>query len=404
MKTAQHKQSKRLAPLVLLVDDEPKNLKLLGNLLREKNYRMALASDGKRALEIAQAQLPDLILMDVMMPEMSGFEVCKALKKEKATAGIPIIFLTAKSDEKDIVTGFRSGGNDYVVKPLKSEELLARVETHLDLKFSREALQQANDELREINANQIKFFNIVAHDLRNPFVGLKSFPQLLESYCTSFSPDAIVEMAKGASQQAERVLALLENLLHWAKGQMGQVSFEPRRYSLKTLINESVLVADTHIKGKSLKLVQQIEDDIRAEIDFQMVSTIIRNLISNAIKFSREGKTITIAAYANDSEVTIEVHDQGIGMEDKIKNQLFKIGERVTTQGTSGEKGTGLGLLICQQFVERHGGKIWAKSELGQGSSFFVRLPLSQTDDSDLGCSQTACSDKENDLDCLEKD
>lgn len=360
-------------PLILVVDDESKNLQVVGNLLRQKQWDISFAKSGRQALESVHEDPPDLILLDVMMPRMDGYEVCRRLKANKATAPIPVIFLTARSEKEDLVEGFNNGGVDFVTKPFQHEELLARVETHLELYRTRR-------ELEVLNANQNRFFSIIAHDLRSPFSGLRLFTQTLERAGDSLTPDQIRELGRDLGHESERLAELLENLLKWAGSQMNRIEFAPIELSLHEAVISAFHLADSQARAKKITLVNDVPSDLVIQADTQMLNTILRNLLSNAIKFTPEGGRVTVKARALDDRegVRLEVSDTGVGIPPEVIGKLFQLGERVSSLGTREERGSGFGLILCEQFVRRHGGLIRAESKPDEGSTFIIELPSCQ--------------------------
>lgn len=379
----------RLTPIVsgevLIVDDIAENLQVLGNILTERNLDVSFASNGKQALEAVAYEAPDLILLDIAMPEMDGFEVCRCLQDDPNTQHIPIIFLTAKTESESIVKGFELGAVDYVTKPFNHAELVSRVFTHLELNHSRQLIEQQNDQLRqqnvelqELNATKDKFFSIVAHDLKNPFNTLIGFSELLLSNYANMPSDKIQRFHDYIHKASQQGFNLLENLLEWSRSQTGRLKWKPELFKLENVaIQVEELLAGT-ADSKSINLQKAIDSNIRVYADPNMIMTVIRNLVSNALKFTDKGGVVTISATAESNEmenITVTVSDTGIGISPEDQEKLFRLEHHHTTLGTEEEKGTGLGLLLCKEFVEKNGGKIWVESKPGQGSHFRFTLP-----------------------------
>jgi signal transduction histidine kinase len=318
---------------------------------------------------IPEAQ-PDLVLLDVMMPEMDGFAVCEQLKKNPVTKDIPIIFLTAKTEITDIVKGFEIGAVDYVTKPFNGTELLARVKTHLQLKFTW-------DLLKNLIAARDKFFSIIAHDLRNPLQALILAADLLYNDYDSLNEDQRKDYTKRFYNGSDQIAALLENLLDWSSTQRGKITFHPRKINISLLAAENINLFKENAKKKNISVSQEIEADTFAFADENMIRTVIRNLLSNALKFTNPGGTVKISASmsASNDMVEITVSDNGVGIKEEDINELFRIDVRKNTRGTANEKGTGLGLILCKEFVEKNNGTIKVNSTPGKGSSFTVTLP-----------------------------
>ncbi len=351
-------------PLVLVVDDNPQNVQMLGTILMENRLNPAAARNGAQALEFIKKKKPDLILLDIMMPEMDGFEVLKRLKQDGLD--MPVIFLSAKNKTEDVIAGLELGAVDYVTKPFNRKELMTRVNTHLELKA-------AKDELKQSNATKDKFFSIVAHDLGNVFSGLIGLSNLL---ITKEVNDAktFLPMIK---QSSEMGYNLLRNLLEWSRIQTGKMKANPRKLDLKPLIYQNTSVLKSQTSAKQIKIISEIDNTL-VFADEHMLDTIIRNLLSNAIKFTPNKGTIEISYKREDEWIEISISDTGVGIAPENIEKLFRLDVSYSTHGTSNEKGTGLGLILCKEFVEKNGGTIWVESEEGKGSQFYVRLPASR--------------------------
>lgn len=371
-------QKRRSKYTVLIVDDVPKNVQVLCNLLAEEDCEIAVAFNGQQALKSLEEITPDLILLDVMMPAMSGFEVCQRIKEVERTTDIPIIFLTARTEMDDIVHGFELGAVDYVTKPFHDKELLARVRTHLALKRTRE-------ELTESNAAKDKFFSIISHDLRDAFVNILSFIQYIEYVGKEeVTHQTIAEFIDTLKSKTEIAFKLLENLLEWAKTQTNRIRFNPIDLKL-TKVLEAIR---EQVSGKAQEKEIALEIEVDAEeyvinADKNMLDSILRNLATNAIKFTPNNGKVKIDVRRKNDDIQFTVRDNGIGIEKKNLPKLFRIDQHVTTPGTNNEQGTGLGLILCKEFVEQHGGKIWAQSELDEGSAFSFTLPLESEEKND---------------------
>ena len=368
MKTSNYK--------VLIVDDIEENLQVVGNILSEKEVAILLAKNGKQAIKVAQRKLPDLILLDINMPEMNGYQACEMIKNNEKTKDIPIIFLSALSEKDDIVKGFSIGGVDYISKPFNKTELLARVFTHLELKKAKDQLKNQNKELKELNATKDKFFSIIAHDLRSPFSSMIGFSKLLNKNFDKYDQEKQKKFINMIDNGIQNTYKLLDNLLLWARSQKGKIEFNPKEINLYSLSDETHELLNQSIENKLIQFTNQINPNISVHADNEMLSIIIRNLISNAIKFTpKEGEIIINAKENNQDFVEVSVKDTGVGIPKEVKSKIFDISENTSTQGTENETGTGLGLILCKEFVEKHGGKIWVESEEEKGSEFIFTLP-----------------------------
>ena len=369
----------RKKPLILIVDDTPKNIQVLGKTLHEIGYNVSIATSGSQALDSVKKESPDLILLDIQMPEMDGFEVCKILQANPDTKEIPVIFLTAVIDSEKIVKGFEIGAVDYITKPFHTAELTMRVATHIEIKQSREKIRKTNEQLKELNATKDKFFSIIAHDLKNPFNTLLGFSKLLFENAPNYTTDQIQQYAQIMNHTAKQSYALLENLMQWAKSQTEKIKIIPRNSSMNELLSITIPI----VNGSALKKNITIESNISTEdivyADNSLTATILRNLLTNAIKFTHANGKITVSTQRKDIFLEVSITDTGVGIEPMNIDKLFRIDSKVTSHGTDNEEGTGLGLILCKEFVEKQGGTIWANSEVGKGSTFTFTLPLAET-------------------------
>ena len=359
-------------PLILIVDDIPENLKVIGSILLTEHYNIIPATNGDMAIDLALNSNPDLILLDVQMPGKNGFDVCKILKSNSKTKNIPIIFLTAKTETDNIVNGFVAGGDDYIIKPFESKEMLARVKTHLQLKFSIE-------KLLEVIATKDKLFSIITHDLKGPFAAMLHISENLYRHLNETSKEEINETSKILNEAIKNAFDLLDNLLQWSKSETGRLQFLPGIQNLKEVTENSIKSINTIALNKDIKIINKIENNIEVIADINLLRTVIRNLISNAVKYTYPGGKVKIKAIKNDKYVDLTISDTGIGIPKKHLGLLFTLAHRSLTPGTNNESGTGLGLMLCKEFTEKMGGKIKVKSEERKGSSFTVSLPINYT-------------------------
>jgi two-component system sensor histidine kinase/response regulator len=364
--------------------------------LLRKYYNLYVADNGESAIKIAVDKKPDLILLDIMMPVLSGFDVCKILKSNIDTQNIPIVFLTAKNEAEDIVTGFKLGAVDYITKPFKRDEVLIRVSTHIKLKEAENELKRKNSELESLNTELIvsknlieksaqelellnhekdKFFSIIAHDLKNPLAGFVGLTEMVSFRIEKFSTDELKHYLDLMHNSAGQLNELLSNLLEWARLQMGNIEFKPDSNNLFDLVEKIVGLQNSNITAKSINVSVKMPSNLGFVFDLYMLETVLRNLITNAVKFTKENGSVVIAANMINNNIVISVKDSGIGMPPPLAKKIFSLKEVVSRKGTSGEASTGLGLILCKSFVEKNNGSIWFETEAGMGSTFFVSLP-----------------------------
>jgi signal transduction histidine kinase len=240
-------------------------------------------------------------------------------------------------------------------------------------------IKDLNDELNDLNSTKDRFFSIIAHDLKGPVGNLKQLSDILLNDIDMLEKDELKEFTEHISVSAKSTMALLENLLEWSRMQLGKVTYEPQHFQLNMIVNQVTGLLSVSALNKQIDLKSDIDNSIWVIADINMINTVIRNLTSNSIKFTPENGKIDIKAVNQGKFIEISVNDNGVGISEENKKRLFKIEENFTTKGTSNEKGTGLGLILCQEFVEKNGGRIWVESELGKGTSFIFILPAVPT-------------------------
>ncbi|MGQ1909570.1 hybrid sensor histidine kinase/response regulator [Marinifilum sp. RC60d5] len=365
-------------PTVLVVDDNPNNLKIVALTLRELNFKIVIATNGKDALNLVGRTNPDLILLDIMMPEMDGFEVCKILKSKKENENLPIIFLTAVGEKSKIVKGFELGGVDYITKPFNKEELIIRIKTHLELKFTRDELQETSDHLSDLNKLKDKMFSVIGHDLRGPLGNIKMTLDFLDKDFFEYGSDDYKETMKTLVQSSEDVSELLENLLGWAKSQSGVLKFHPEDIVLEELVESTYFMFKNNLNMKKISFSPKIKEKLKVHTDTYMLKMVLKNIVSNAIKFTPEGGDISISTDNINGDFRIVISDTGVGIPAEDLPKLFNENEHLSTYGTNGESGSGLGLKVANNFAEKMQGKILVESEAGKGSKFILELPIGE--------------------------
>ena len=362
---------------ILIVDDVVSNVLLLKVLLKNEKFKTVTASDGLEAIQQAEKELPDLILLDVMMPQMDGFETAMHLKNNPTTAGIPIIFLTALNSTQDIVKGFQAGANDFITKPFNKEELLVRVNHQISLVAAKKLILERTEELRKTIVGRDKLYSVIAHDLRSPLASIK---MVLNMMVLGVSEDVIgkemYQMLQMVNRSTEDVFSLLDNLLKWTKSQIGKLNVVYQDFRIDEVVEGVLDIFSLVSKSKNIQLVNDSIDTVTVHADVDMVKTILRNLLSNALKFSYEGSQIIIGSQVETDKVIVSVKDSGKGMSAEDKEKLLKTETHFSRYGTNNEEGSGLGLLLCQDFAIKNGGDLWFESEEGKGSTFFFSIPL----------------------------
>jgi len=260
----------------------------------------------------------------------------------------------------------------------ESDEIISYLAIKEDItarKKAEEKLKQNEKRLKELNATKDKFFSIIGHDLINPIGILMNYSEFLLTYFDDYNDEKKKEYINIINESSKHILDLLRNILEWARTQTNRVEFLPKILNVSEVVDENIILLENNANAKNISIVSEINTNHKVYADKNMISTVIRNLVSNAIKFTDNGN-VTIFSELKEDYLIISITDTGIGMEKEAINKLFKIEDVISTKGTSGEKGTGLGLILCKEFAEKNGGKIWVESEVGKGSKFSFTLPI----------------------------
>lgn len=417
---------------ILVVDDTPENLRLLSTMLSQRGYTPRCVINGQMALRACNSNPPDLILLDIMMPEMNGYEVCEHLKNDAITRDIPVIFISAKDEVFDKVNAFAVGGVDYISKPFQFEEVLVRIESHLTLRklqnqlkeqnvllqdeinsrlaveeilqeknqilqqeiSSRRAVEKAiqeqnlllqkeignrqrvesallksNQELARSNAELEQFAYVAFHDLQAPLATIASYAQLLEKRYKDQLDSQANKFIGNIVQGCTRMQTLIDDLLEYSRVGRSQKPFKP------TNCNQVVDQALANLQAviRDTKAVVSYSELPVVTGDISQLMQLFQNLVSNAIKYRHDAPpVVSISACKQQDSWLFSVSDNGIGIAAQHQERIFQIFQRLHTQKEY--SGTGIGLAICQKIVERHGGRIWVESEPGQGSTFHFIL------------------------------
>ena len=363
---------------VMIVDDVDANVLLLKLLLTKAGYKTTTAYNGKDALNLVSRTSPDLILLDIMMPVMDGHEVAEKLKGMSDKRDIPIIFLTALNSPEDIVKGFKNGAADYISKPFNKEELLIRVNHQLSLVSAKRTIEKQKEELGKTVEARDKLYSLIAHDLRAPIGSLRMVMNALSmNVDRSKFDDDIYEVFITGNRLAEDTFVLLDNLLKWTKSQTGRLKtvFQDD-VEILSLIKGELEVSEVLAELKQISIVFNGYSEAKARIDQDMIKTVLRNLLNNAIKFSNRGSEIIVSLKEEGDRVIISVSDKGKGIKTSDQNKIFKTNVHISSFGTENEEGSGLGLLICKEFINRNNGEIWFESREGAGSTFSFYIPI----------------------------
>lgn len=352
---------------ILIIDDQEQNLQLLSTLLSANGHRVIAATSGQQAIELLAAHTPDLILLDVLMPEMNGIDVCRKVREDVRRKDLPIIFLSAADDKNLIVEALECGGVDYVTKPFNKAELLARVRTHL-------ALRRAREKLRHLAEDKDELLGILTHDLGNHLAGIHLNATVLERQLDAIpAPCAplIVNILRSTELMTAFVLGFLANQ------SAERIHVEVGSFDLRALLEEVAERYAVVAGAKKIALIVELpEHPIPACADEEALARVLDNLLSNAVKFSPAGSRVTLAAGVGPLGSThFSVRDEGPGFTVEDREKMFRRYGRLSARPTGGEPSTGLGLSIVKRLVEAMNGRIIVESKAGTGASITVRLP-----------------------------
>jgi len=334
-----------------------------------------LLSVNKAALNItgySQEEVLKMNMRNILAPDYRRFFNAYLEKIKSLGHADGLMIVQTKSGERRIWEYHNTLRTDDISKPI----VRGMTKDVTDLKHAEASLKELVNELTQSNEEKNKLFSIIAHDLRNPLHGFLSLTKIMSEEVGVFSQEELTKIGKEMYQTADNIGKLLKNLLEWAQMQKGAINFEPEHISLSDLIAENVISAINFGRQKNILVVNEITSPVHVYADGKMINSVLLNLLYNAVKFTPRGGTVTVKANEIQNQmVEIAISDSGIGIQNDIIDKLFKIGERTNRKGTEGELSTGLGLLLCKEFVEKNGGKIWAESEVGLGSTFYFTLP-----------------------------
>ncbi len=363
---------------ILIVDDRPENLYTLENMLAESNRIILKANSGQEALKTALSENLSLIMLDVQMPEMDGFEVAQILKSNNRTKKIPILFVTAISKEKKyMMRGLEEGAIDYLFKPLDIEITRLKVDTFLKLFNQQLELEEKNRALIKLNEEKNYFLGVASHDLRNPLGNIIMLTGFLKDELKGKVQIENIDYTDIIINSGMQMLDLLNNLLDISKIESGNMELVLKEHNMLDLIIRTINENHLNAKQKNINLYYSSSADIKPfKMDSMQIMQALNNLVSNAIKYSKNNSNVEIVAELMENHILLSVIDQGQGIPENEIKEVFVPFKKTSTKSTAGEKSTGLGLTIVKKVIEAHGGEIGVKSELGKGTTFYFTLPF----------------------------
>lgn len=365
-------------PVVLIVDDVTINLRIAAEVLKD-DYRIIIADTGEKALKAAREKHPDLMLLDIMMPEISGFQVAKILKEDPGTSEIPIIFFTAKTQPEDTVEAFKAGGVDYITKPFQRLELLQRIKTHIQLSRQKKELYQTSLELKQLNEEKNKLFSVVAHDLRNFVGGSKQLLMVTRDRFNQYDPATVKERIEDVIENLEKTELLMNELLSWSRKHSQKLNFNPEYFIFRIEIEKNISNYSAMAAEKGISIINDVDENFQLYGDKNMLNTVIRNLLHNAIKYTPDSGSVTIQAFNDEGYSRVLVTDTGIGIPEEHIERIFE-DSMTSTADTTGKKGTAVGLKLCREYITKHKGSIFAQNNTEKGSTFEFMIPAHSMD------------------------
>jgi len=354
---------------LLVIDDQEVNIQVVGAVLGKLGFEILPATSGPQALKRLSIRQPDLILLDLLMPDMDGFELCRHIRENPEWAEIPIIFVSSADDKELVVRAFESGGVDYITKPFNHAELISRIRTHV-------ALKAARDELKQLAEDKDELLGVLTHDLKSHLGGMDMSAQILRDCTAAVDNPKLRLMAENISNSSSQMLAFVKEFLANASADHG-LSIKPEPISLKEAASHAVQQYQEAAKRKNLEFQTVLEGNgVLVQADAAALEQVLDNLVSNAIKFSPPGKQIRVTVREPGARyVECQVQDEGPGFTDEDKARMFRRYSRLSARPTGGEPSTGLGLSIVKKLVLAMNGELACESTSGSGAIFAFRLP-----------------------------
>ncbi len=362
---------------VLIVDDDRLNHRILTRILKPEGLIIEQGYSGEDALALYDTFSPDLVLLDVIMPGISGFETCRTLKARHGDNLAPIIFITAKAESEDVVEGLAAGGVDYLPKPFRGREAMARLRIHLQNRMLHEEQKKLVAQLSSANSAKNKLLGMVAHDLRNPLATVRGLAEFLrdDGQVGKLTADQM-DLVENIYSVSQSMLEMVNELLDTSVIESGELKINPKPVNLVELLERSVTLNNINAakKGSRIRL-KAIDLAALLFVDGPKIKQVVDNLITNAIKFSAPNSSVMVEVSQSAVDCTVSVLDNGPGIPEDEMHKLFKDFSQTSVAPTAGEKSTGLGLAICRKIIEAHGGTIHATNRPGGGCTFMFSVP-----------------------------
>ncbi|MEM9953125.1 MAG: hybrid sensor histidine kinase/response regulator [Chloroflexota bacterium] len=364
---------------VLVVDDNPTNIDLLSNMLQRFDHTVYTASNGHTALEIVAKKLPDIVLLDISMPEMDGYDVCRHIKADEATQDIPVIFISALDDTQNMLDGFEVGAVDYITKPFKYREVLARINTQVTLMRQQREIQALRENEKQqyerMAQLQRQFIGSATHDLKNPLFVISGYADMIEMLGRQQGNQQLLSFVESIRRGTNKMSDLVYDILDLLQLE-SKTRLDRELVDLQDLLETIVRDMQMRATKKDITLtLHPIDKSPTLNLDRRRINRVLDNLISNAIKYTPTGGAVDVKTHITQQSVQIDIQDTGLGIPSDELATIFEPFQRVNTEEHMAQEGTGLGLSIVKTLVEQHGGSITVESTMGEGSCFSVTLP-----------------------------
>jgi signal transduction histidine kinase len=367
---------------ILIVDDIPANLRLLTGMLKLEGFEVATADSGRQALDMVAKAPPDVILLDVMMPQMDGFEVCGHLKSNPETSYLPVVMVTALHESSDRVRALEAGADDFLTKPVDEVEVVARVRSLVRAKRDREQLEIAYRDLHRAESMRDSMTAMLVHDLRTPLTAMLVPLDVLQSNQTGTLNDLQREMLTICARSGRQLLSLVNDLLDVSKMESGTMQLQLEPVKVVTIVEAAIAQVSLQATNRQQNLDSNLPPNLPELLaDDDLLVRVLVNLIGNAIKFTPSGGSICVSANPTDdgTAVSFAVQDTGEGVAAEDRERIFEKFAQAQGRPVNRRQSTGLGLTFCRLAVEAHGGRIWVDSASGEGSTFQFTVPLKPT-------------------------
>jgi len=361
---------------ILLTDDSVSNLEKMKSLLTGENFKLIHTLEADEVFLLAKLRLPDVIIMRLVLEEGKGVAVVRQLKESPLTKHIPLLYLTIPHRYEDFRQVADFEGVEFISRPLSKKELMLRINNQLLLLESQRIIERQNERIQSVARSKDKLYSVIAHDLRAPIGTLKMILEALDHQKEKIPDSNIKHLIKMLQGTTDEAYLLLENLLLWSNSRNGLLQPSMQEFSFSEAAKEVIALQGYIAEAKGVTIFNRIKAPFVVHADVNMMKAVLRNLLSNAIKFSYTGGKIDVDCEENNGFVIVSVRDYGQGISKEHQRGLLEEGSHFISYGTRKEKGSGLGLQLCKDFVNMHHGKLWFKSDEGAGATFYFSIPV----------------------------